>query len=149
MVANPSVKNEIKSHSCRTTWWTARVNVPISEANLVAMKKIPDKINDLPVLNDFRKKKPTLFTFWYKKTFKIQFILYKELGSKAYRKFLSEFIKNQKKYKTFKSILQLLKKIKNKNWENILSGWITKGKYYKYNWKDFKNKTIKNSLKIK
>jgi len=104
---------------------------------------------DLPVLKDFRKTNPGLFKFWYKKTYKIQFILYKELGAKSYRKFLGELVKNRDKYKTYKSILKLLKKLKNKNWEKLLSGWVTKGKYSKYTWKYFKGKSINDILKIK
>jgi hypothetical protein len=104
---------------------------------------------DLPVVNDFRKKKPELFRFWYKKTFKIQFILIKELGAKNYQKFLTEIIKNRVKYKTYNTVVGLLKKLKNKNWNKLLSGWVTGGKYFKYKWLYFKNKNIKDILAIK
>jgi hypothetical protein len=103
--------------------------------NIVEIKK------DLPTIDDFRSNSEFI-ELWYMKTFKIQYILHRELGSKNYQKFLIQLIKDKNSIKNHKDVLSLLNKLKINDWEKILSGWVSQGEYYNYNWKHFSNGNI-------
>ncbi len=74
------------------------------------------------------------FSLFYQKTFKIQYIIYNELGAEGYLKFLKSlknydsteehFIHSAEDAQSTAGVLSLLSDVHKKNWKKILSGWI-------------------------
>lgn len=74
------------------------------------------------------------FSLHYQKTFKIQYILFQELGHDGYLKFLKSIIDYESMSEHFvqsvgvsqktEGILNLLNQTKQINWKKILSGWL-------------------------
>lgn len=93
------------------------------------------KEGDKPVINDFRKDAQSV-RLWYCKTFKIQYIINKQLGDKLYLVFLKDILNISREAST-ESIIKILNKLKYDNWENIFSGWVLPGAYSLYQWNDF------------
>jgi len=102
---------------------------------------IPEKVKDMPVVPDFRsfanKDLDAQFGFFYTKTFKIQYLLYKELGPENYREFLIWL--NGRKYSDSGTDLipAKLKEMKSIDWKEFLSGWVYAGKYHKISFGNF------------
>ncbi|XDD50302.1 hypothetical protein AB3N59_00300 [Leptospira sp. WS92.C1] len=96
---------------------------------------------DLPLDPDFREKLPLSTPVFYNKAFKIQYILYKELGSEGYRDFVKKLV-FENSPKTTGQVILILKSIRNKNWTSILKGWVTSGPYEVYSWKTFQKESI-------
>lgn len=83
------------------------------------------------------------FSIYYEKTFKIQYLIYLELGGEKYRKFLISlmdpknlswhdyFIAPSKKVfeEKTKGVLSLLRDQKEIDWDHFLSGWIVRKGY--------------------
>ena len=96
---------------------------------------------DLPVYPDFRFSSPTQFTldapFFYTKTYKIQYLIFKTLGPEKYRDFLCWL--NQRKYAlvNLEAIPEKLKQLKDIDWKHVLSGWVYKGEYHDVNINSF------------
>jgi ankyrin repeat protein len=89
---------------------------------------------DRPCIEDF---KNTNFSYFYSKSFKIQHIIFKELGNAKYRAFvravLDEVFMNPKtSSEDCERIIGLLEKQKAIDWKTMLQGWVFPGKYVKY-----------------
>ncbi|MBN1410667.1 MAG: hypothetical protein JW969_07465 [Spirochaetales bacterium] len=87
-----------------------------------------DNKKDKPLSKDFRGQDEGDRQLYYSKTFKLQYIIYKELGPEKYREWVSAYYLIKKK-KTDKLIIDLLNKYKKMNWKKFLSGWVFPGKY--------------------
>lgn len=96
----------------------------------------PAILKDIP-LGDLEIKKLSeeeSFSLHYQKTFKIQFILFQELGSEGYLKFLKSildyestgehFVQSVEAAQNTEGIITLLNQTKNANWKILLSGWL-------------------------
>jgi hypothetical protein len=103
-----------------------------------------DAANDLPVCIDFR---TTMWHFYYTKTFKIQYLIYKELGKEKYRRFVRDVAREMQYFLDYSSLttIRLLKKYKMMNWKKFLSGWVYEGDYDRFSYKDFTDSN-KNGL---
>jgi hypothetical protein len=88
--------------------------------------------------------KDSVFPNWYEKSFRIQYVLLRELGSKSYREYLKSmfnydpiypsdpyFINKSEEYLQGKSkgIINLLNKQKRRPWNIYLSGWLLSPRY--------------------
>ena len=84
-----------------------------------------DSLIDSPsVGKDFR---TTDFTIYYMKTFRVQFLLFQELGSVKYREFAREYfyiIKNQGGFASEDEVLKILSDYKDIDWEEFLLDWV-------------------------
>jgi len=79
------------------------------------------------------------FSLFYQKSYKIQYILYKELGAEGYLSFLKSlkdfdsseehFVQTVELGHQTEGILTLLNEVKAANWKQILSGWILSKNY--------------------
>jgi hypothetical protein len=91
--------------------------------------------NDKPVIIDFRRE---VWHFFYTKTFKIQYLIYKELGKKRYRSFVQDVSIAMKDHRyTNSSTIHLLQSYKKMDWKKFLSGWVYEGDYEVFSIKDF------------
>ncbi|OHD54678.1 MAG: hypothetical protein A2Y33_02540 [Spirochaetes bacterium GWF1_51_8] len=88
----------------------------------------PDNIKDYPVYPDFRDENDAR-GYFYLKTFKVHYILFKELGADLYREFLLTLIPRQWSESDLTYIPAALNSVKEKDWKAFLSGWVYKGKY--------------------
>jgi hypothetical protein len=100
--------------------------------------------NDRPVMIDFRR---TVWHFYYSKTFKIQYLIYKELGKEKYRQFVQDVALQMRYFLDYSHLttIRLLKKYKMMNWKRFLSGWVYEGDYDRFSFNDFKDNN-KNGL---
>ena len=87
-------------------------------------------VEDEPLCMDFRYEKDK-FGFFYHKTFRVQYIIYKELGTEKYHDFVVDAY-NTSYLKDVNTIIDILSKYKETDWKSILSGWVIPGKYTKY-----------------
>lgn len=88
---------------------------------------------------------PNDFSIYYEKSFKIQYIIYLELGAEKYRKFLMSLMdpKHESWHDYFiapsktiyedktKGVISLLRKQKEMDWDQFLSGWVQRKGYQK------------------
>ena len=94
---------------------------------------------DLPVAHDFRFETGGDFSgFFYIKTFKIQYLLFKELGPEGYRRSLRE-IPTVSATGTNRQILAVLNRLKPADWHSLLSGWVFPGDYRVVSYSDFRD----------
>jgi hypothetical protein len=91
---------------------------------------------DIILENDFRGKDEQDRQLYYSKTFKLQYLLYKELGPENYRKLVIEYLKVGNNI-TNKNIIKILNKYKKINWKKFLSGWVFAGSYGEVGLSDF------------
>jgi len=102
---------------------------------------------DLPLLYDFRGKNENTRSFFYMKTFKLQYLLHRELGKDGYSKLLSKYssiIKNC----SSDDLLLLLNTYKKSAWKDFLTGWVFPGKYGDVRYDDFSDPDCDNLLSI-
>ncbi len=97
---------------------------------------------DRPTESDFRKDGGNSFLLWYNKTFKIQYIIFTELGAEGYKKFVAAVAAHPATVTTNSDALSLLASVKKADWKNILSGWVFAGPYTKYTWDFFKGDSL-------
>ncbi|NPV02675.1 MAG: hypothetical protein HPY53_14980 [Brevinematales bacterium] len=94
---------------------------------------LPENAPDLPVYPDFRNYDVKGESFdtgcFYTKTFKVQYLINKELGAKSYREFLLILMNRSMSAGDLKFIPAALNSLKEKDWKGFLSGWVYKGKY--------------------
>jgi len=79
------------------------------------------------------------FSLFYQKTFKIQYIIFKELGSEGYLQFLKSlkdydstdehFVQTKEAALKTEDVFLLLNEVKKANWKKILSGWLDTRNY--------------------
>lgn len=94
-------------------------------------------VADPPMHTDFRSDGGReLFLFWANKTFKLQYVLYRELGAKKYRKLLRAFYKKSRDSQG-PPLLELMHRIKPINWKTFLNGWVFPGAYGPLAYRDF------------
>ncbi len=96
-------------------------------------EKPPKK--DLPLSQDFHLSDASLGPWYYSKSVRTQFILYKELGPEGYKTFLKQIARSDTA--TTQSVLQLLETIQKKDWNKILQGWVLPGPYAVYPMQSF------------
>jgi hypothetical protein len=86
---------------------------------------------DAPMLTDFRPKGGEWFLTWYRKTFKLQYLLHRRLGAEKYRRLLQTF------YADFPvndstAVLSMLNGLQPGDWPGFLSGWVFPGAYARF-----------------
>ena len=94
----------------------------------------PAATADLPLGTDFRFSHPNRFGLWYEKTFKVQLILYAELGADGYRQLLRAVLADRTVHATTSGVVATLTKLQPGNWDKVLSGWVSPGLYGTYPW---------------
>ena len=93
---------------------------------------------DLPMHIDFRNQGGELSRFWYNKTFKLQYLLYRELGAKNYRKLLRAFHKKPR-FGQAQPLLEMMYRVKPMDWKAFLGGWVFPGAYGALAYRDFQD----------
>lgn len=94
---------------------------------------------DLPLHTDFRNRGGRdLSLFWYNKTFKLQYLLYRELGAKKYQTLLRTFHKKSRPPQG-PPLLDLMNRVKPMDWKIFLSGWVFPGAYGPVAYRDFQD----------
>ncbi len=94
---------------------------------------------DLPMHTDFRNQGGRqLSLFWYNKSFKLQYLLYRELGAKNYRKLLRTFYKKSRPPQA-PPLLELMHQVKPIDWKAFLNGWVFPGAYGPVAYRDFQD----------
>ncbi|MBN1411386.1 MAG: hypothetical protein JW969_11125 [Spirochaetales bacterium] len=98
----------------------------------------PNKVKDRPLIEDSR---DVAYKFFYSKSFKIHYLLYKELGSSKYREFIhrvlernsvafgEDFLSLDRDYTGLEDIIGILTDLKPIDWKKFLKGWIYPGEY--------------------
>lgn len=82
----------------------------------------------------------------YAKSYKIQYLISRELGKEKYRSFLNSVI--IEKPQNDAAILMLLKKHKPMDWHAFLSGWVFPGEYKNIKMDDFGDQDLDGLLNI-
>ena len=94
---------------------------------------LPENAPDLPVYPDFRNFAVKGESFdtgcFYTKTFKVNYLINKEIGKELYREFLLILMNRSMSAGDLKFIPAALNSLKEKDWKGFLSGWVYKGKY--------------------
>ncbi len=92
---------------------------------------------DQPVNRDFRYSTMGEFSgFFYIKTFKVQYLIYRELGAEGYRRFLRKLL-SVGSSKDNGEIIDLLFAVKPADWQELLAGWVFGGNYERVAYADF------------
>ncbi|MEE8435402.1 MAG: hypothetical protein V3S64_11495 [bacterium] len=91
---------------------------------------------DAPMLKDFRPKGGEWFQAWYRKTFKLQYLLHRELGAKNYRRLLQTFYAEFPINETPR-VLSMLGGLRAGDWRRFLSGWVFPGAYARFSPRHF------------
>lgn len=86
---------------------------------------------DAPLLKDFRPRGGEWFPAWYRKTFKLQYLLHRRLGPEKYRRLARNF------YAGFPvndstTVVSLLNALRPGDWPEFLSGWVFPGAYARF-----------------
>jgi len=94
--------------------------------------------NDVPLF-DYGKRQTDKDNFMlYIKSFRIQYLLYRELGQEKFRVLLSELLRERKTgTDEFMRILGARKP--DTDWNSLLSGWLLAGPYRRFNWESFQD----------
>ena len=82
----------------------------------------------------------------YSKSFKVQYLLYMELGEAGYRRFLRLLL--TEKPRDEEAILDLLYAIKPQDWAAFLSGWIFQGEYTRVGPESFRDSDADRLLDV-
>ena len=94
-------------------------------------------VSDRPVNQDFRFTVKGEFSgFFYIKTFKVQYLIYRELGPEGYRRFLKGLLAVGSS-RDNDEIVDLLSEVKPVDWKTLLGGWVFAGDYRKVAYGDF------------
>ncbi|HNH10428.1 MAG TPA: hypothetical protein PK683_18145, partial [Leptospiraceae bacterium] len=115
-------------------------------------------IGDVPLGDDEKKElsgEPG-FSLNYEKSYKIQYILHKELGAKKYKDFLLSLLDTQASDRNWvlktqyhhdtESIFNALQNQKKTDWKSLLSGWIGNAGYKKISLKDWQDSDMDGLL---
>jgi hypothetical protein len=102
---------------------------------------------DFPLEKDFRGKDNDNRSFFYMKTFKLQYLLDREMKRDTYREFLPLYQGIMKDCST-KDLLGLLQRHKKRDWKSFLSGWVFPGPYQHYAYTDFSDPDCDTLLSI-
>lgn len=122
------------------SWWGFKNPPPKTDLPLGDMD-----ISNLPKDSDF--------PMYYEKTFKIQYLIYNELGKQKYREFLLSlltddsdssdenpyWIGKKQEFDGSDGILLALKQQKDRNWKSFLSGWVLQKGYKEVSIRDFQD----------
>ena len=117
------------------------LRLPTAEAASLAAhwgagSQAPTAAEDLPLEADFRFTHQERFRLWYDKTFKVQLILYEQLGSDRYLELLRAFLADRRQHATTSGVLATLRTLLDTDWRRMLSGWVFPGAYDWYGWGD-------------
>ncbi|HMY67326.1 MAG TPA: hypothetical protein PK453_16710 [Leptospiraceae bacterium] len=117
-------------------------------------------IGDVPLGDDEKKElsgEPG-FSLNYEKSYKIQYILHKELGAKKYKDFLLSLLDTQASDRNWvlktqyhhdtESIFNALQNQKKMDWKSLLSGWAGNAGYKKISLKDWQDSDMDGLLDI-
>ena len=91
--------------------------------------RVTDHQNDLYLSHEraFSKDEVERYDDRYFKSFKVQYLLYMELGAAGYQRFLRSLL--AEKPQSNDDILNLLYSIRRKDWQAFLAGWVFEGNY--------------------
>ena len=85
------------------------------------------RAKDIPVINDFRR---DYWNFYYSKTYKVQYLISRELGENRYMQFVRKVASGMSDYSySITTTLRLLDNLKAMNWKYFLPGWLFDGPY--------------------
>ena len=105
-------------------------------------------VSDRPVNQDFRYDVKGEFSgFFYIKTFKVQYLIYRELGPEGYRRFLKELLAIGSS-RDNSEIIDLLSEVKPGDWKGLLSGWVLAGDYRRVAYGDFNDPDCDGLLSV-
>jgi len=79
----------------------------------------------------------TTYYYRYAKSYKIQYLIYSELGREKYRGFLLSILTERPKDNP--AVVSLLNRYKPMEWQRFLSGWVFSGDYQAIGMADFKD----------
>lgn len=98
----------------------------------------PRPSNDVPLEEYGRRPEDKEHFLLYIKSFRVQYMLYRELGADSYRRFLARLLKENKTgTEEFLRILQAEKS--DTDWKSLLSGWVFPGTYKRFSWDSFQD----------
>ena len=83
---------------------------------------------DAPMLKDFRPKGVKWFRAWYRKTFKLQYLLHRQLGGGKYRRLVRSFHAGFP-VNDSTAVSSMLNGLQPGDWTGFLSGWVFPGAY--------------------
>ena len=93
--------------------------------------------SDDPLITDFRNSGSYVQqSFYYQKSFKVQYILFKELGASGYQSFIRQLY-SQAPLADENDVITLLNSIKVIDWNSFLTGWVFSGAYTTIAYDDF------------
>ncbi len=105
-------------------------------------------VSDRPVNQDFRYDVKAEFSgFFYIKTFKVQYLIYRELGPERYRRFLKELLAIGSS-RDNEEIIDLLSEVKPADWKGLLGGWVFAGDYRRVAYGDFNDPDCDGLLSV-
>jgi len=87
---------------------------------------VPKKMS--PPLIYAQGKKWPRYPLFYANTFKIQYIIYSELGKRKYHSFLKNLIRIWP-VTSLNKVIKILNRLKKQNWHKVLRGWLFPGKF--------------------
>ena len=91
---------------------------------------------DAPMQTDFRPKGVKWFQAWYRKTFKFQYLLHRELGGGKYRRLVRSFHAGFP-VNDSTTVVSLLNGLQPGDWPGFFSGWVFPGPYGRYSPRSF------------
>jgi len=86
--------------------------------------------DDPPLIKDFRDQGDK-FGLFYVKSFRVQYIIYKEIGKERYRRLVNKFLDHDSCMDN-EEMLEMLNGYKPMDWKSILTGWVFPGAYTEY-----------------
>ena len=86
---------------------------------------------DLPTGSDFRERGTNSFLFFYRKAFKIQYLILSELGPEGYRDFVRQIVSGDR-VTGADAVLEILASLKDIDWRELLDGWVFPGPYRRF-----------------
>jgi hypothetical protein len=103
---------------------------------------------DKPVNHDFRYDVKGEFSgFFYIKTFKVQHLIYRELGAERYRRFLKALLASGSSINN-EEVIDLLSEVKPADWKGLLAGWVFPGSYRRVAYEDFNDPDCDGLLSV-
>ena len=101
---------------------------------------------DQPTEVDFRASGGDSFLLWYNKTFKVQYIICRELGMQKYMDFLRLVAERGPRLESSADVLDILQSLRSADWRRLLSGWVFDGPYRDYPWEFFRDESLSGTF---
>lgn len=86
---------------------------------------------DAPMDKDFRPKGTPWLLSWYRKTFKLQYLLHRSLGAQNYRRLVQSFYASYP-VNDSTTVVSMLNAFQPGDWRGFLSGWVFPGAYARF-----------------